>query len=190
MAIYFVRSEGHKLNNWLLFVASYPVAVYYILQDVQQKTLRYGRFFRACFPGDEQRVLFYVFADWLQQNQISASTVFCNAGSHYLSAFFAPSKPWLYGLYLYPYQQVCVAHFTFNRYVCSFVCGLSLCREAFCQTVWSVTRARFVRSPKSVCHGFTQKVTRAVTSLANLSISRLSVTMRCNGPSSRSTAKP
>jgi peptidoglycan/LPS O-acetylase OafA/YrhL len=61
MAIYFVRSEGHKLNYWLLFVASYPVAVYYILQDVQQKTLRYGTDFSEPVFLVMNSVFFFMF---------------------------------------------------------------------------------------------------------------------------------
>jgi peptidoglycan/LPS O-acetylase OafA/YrhL len=41
MMVYLIRSKGHKSMYWLLFAASYIVALYYVLQDTHVKQARY-----------------------------------------------------------------------------------------------------------------------------------------------------
>jgi peptidoglycan/LPS O-acetylase OafA/YrhL len=42
IATFLIRKKGNKLKHWLLFAASYPLAMFYAAQDAQHKSVNYG----------------------------------------------------------------------------------------------------------------------------------------------------
>jgi peptidoglycan/LPS O-acetylase OafA/YrhL len=61
IATYLIRSEGNKLKHWLLFAASYPLALYYAVLDAQHKTVMYGVEFSSLIVMITNSVFFLLF---------------------------------------------------------------------------------------------------------------------------------
>jgi peptidoglycan/LPS O-acetylase OafA/YrhL len=61
IATYLICKEGNKLKHWLLFGASYPMAMYYAAQDAQLKSSNYGVAFSVPVVMTINSVFFLLF---------------------------------------------------------------------------------------------------------------------------------
>jgi peptidoglycan/LPS O-acetylase OafA/YrhL len=61
IATYLIRSEGNKPKHWLLFAASYPLALYYAVQDAQHKSVMYQTEFSSTVVMITHSVFFLLF---------------------------------------------------------------------------------------------------------------------------------